>query len=87
MTTIQRKKDIVIDVDALDVDALLEIPEIRASWDAYVEIKREYREALFDAIRQSPDGEFPDVSDLMTHFRGRLADQRIEMKHLAVKYS
>ena len=87
VTTIQLQKEPIIDVDALDIDALLEIPEIRAAYDGYVDIQRSYREAVFNAIRRSPDGELPDVSDLAKHYRSLLADQRVVIKHLVVKHT
>ncbi len=75
-----------VDEHELDVDGLLNIPEIRAAVDRYLEIQREYRDAVLREIRQSPQDELPDVSPLSDDYNARLQRQKVAVREIASKH-
>ncbi len=80
MATITKEKEI-------DTDALLGVPEIRQAYDAYVDIQREYQDALRQAIRGTPGDELPDVTEIAAHYGSRLENQRMVVVRLVEKHA
>ena len=86
MTNATQTSSTAVDELDLDVDGLLKIPEIHAAVERYLEIQREYRDAVLREIRLSPQDELPDVSDLSDDYNARLQRQRVTVRKVAAKH-
>ena len=86
MTNATQTSSTAVDELDLDVDGLLKIPEIHAAVERYLEIQREYRDAVLREIRLSPQDELPDVSYLSDDYNARLQRQRVTVRKVAAKH-
>ena len=86
MVTTEKQEQRRYDITEAEAEALVEIPELRAAYDAYVDIQQEYLRALADAVRRAPKDEIPDITELADHYDSRLERQKKAAVQLAVKY-
>ncbi len=75
-----------VQVQELDVDALLEVPEIKEAFERFTEIKEEYLANARQIIHATPLDELPDLTNLYEEYETRLEAQKTEVRRLVTEH-